>query len=115
MEDLLETLVGEIFDELDEPRTAQVQAARGILVVDAAYSLAKLREHFGIPVEAPPRVETAGGYIAWAAGRIPQAGERFVAGGLEFDVLESVPTRVVRLVVRSAPPPAGPGVFPGGS
>jgi CBS domain containing-hemolysin-like protein len=102
MENLLEELVGEIFDELDEPQSRVVQAEHGVLVVDAAFPLAKLGEHFGLPVEAPSRVETAGGYLAWAAGRIPRAGERFTAGGLEFDVLEATPSRVVKLVVRSA-------------
>ena len=36
-------------------------------------------------------------------GRIPQPGERIVAGGLEFDVLEATPTRLVKLVIREAP------------
>lgn len=104
MEDLLEELVGEIFDELDEPRTPTVAPERGVLVVDAAYPLETLSEHFGVPLEAPPRVETAGGYLAWAIGRIPRAGERAVLGALEFDVLEASPTRLVRLVVRAVAP-----------
>jgi CBS domain containing-hemolysin-like protein len=70
--------------------------------VDAAHPLAALAEHFGVNLEAPPRTATAGGYLVWAAGRIPQAGERIVAGGLEFDVLEATPTKLVRLVVRAA-------------
>ena len=104
MENLLEQLVGEIFDEFDEPTPAATAVAKGLLVVDAGYPLADLAEHFGIPFEAPPRTRTAGGYLAWAVGRIPQPGERLVAGGLEFDVLEATPVRVVKLVIR----PAGP-------
>ena len=104
MEDLLEELVGEIFDELDEPRTPPAAPERGVLVVDAAYPLERLSEHFGVSLEAPPRVETAGGYLAWAVGRIPRAGERAVLGALEFDVLEATPTRLVRLVVRAVAP-----------
>jgi CBS domain containing-hemolysin-like protein len=113
MEDLLEELVGEIFDELDEPRAPPVAPARGVLVVESAYPLKTLSEHFAVPLEAPARVETAGGYLAWATGRIPKAGERVVLGALEFDVLEATPTRLVRLVVRAvapegAAPPGGP-------
>jgi len=103
MENLLEALVGEIFDELDVPAPA-VQGGGGVLVVDAGASLAQLREHFGLPIEAPARVETAGGFLAWAAGRIPQQGDRLSAAGLEFDVLEATPARLVKLVVRAARP-----------
>jgi len=102
MEDLLEELVGEIFDELDDPRQSVASLGPGILVVDAAHPLAALAEHFGITIEAPPRTATAGGYVVWAAGRIPQAGERIAAGSLEFDVLEATPTKLVRLVARAA-------------
>jgi CBS domain containing-hemolysin-like protein len=115
MEDLLEELVGEIFDELDEPGAGPTGDGRGVLVVDASCELTILREHFGVLLEAPPRVETAGGYVAWVGGRIPAVGERLVAGGLEFDVLEAGPTRVAKLVVRSvASPPAPPAQEPGG-
>jgi CBS domain containing-hemolysin-like protein len=105
MEDLLEELVGEIFDELDEPRAPAAGPARGVMVVDASHALAGLRDHFVLALEAPPKVETAGGYVAWAAGRIPGEGERIVSGGLEFDVLEATATRLGRLVIRKTVQP----------
>ena len=102
LEDLLEELVGEIFDEMDDPRQSVPAAGASILIVDAAHPLSALGQHFGVTLGAPPRTATAGGFVVWAAGRIPQAGERVVAGGLEFDVLEATPTKLVRLVVRAA-------------
>ena len=102
MEDLLEELVGEIFDELDDPRAAQAAATPTVLVVDGAHPLADVAEHFGVTLAPPPRVETAGGYAAWVAGRIPQAGERLVAGPLELDILDATPQRVGKLVIRLA-------------
>ena len=104
MEDLLELLVGEIFDELDEPRPSPPAATKGVLVVDASHPLRAVAEHFELVLDAPPRTETIGGYLAWAAGRIPQPGERLVVGALEFDVLEATASRLVRLVVRSCGP-----------
>jgi magnesium and cobalt transporter len=108
MEDLLEELVGEIFDELDERAAARpaVSASPGVLVVDASFPITKLNEHFGTQIVPPARVETAGGYLAWGAGRIPQPGERLVVSGLEFDVLEGTAARVGRVVIRLAAAPA---------
>ena len=108
MEDLLEELVGEIFDELDEPSAAPLAPERGVLVVDAAFPLEQLNDHFGVHLEAPPRVGTVGGYLAWATGRIPRAGERVLLGGLEFDVLEASVNKLLRLVIRAAPPVVEP-------
>jgi len=102
MEDLLEELVGEIFDEGDEP-LAPPPAAQAVLMVDGGEPLGRIAEHFGITLDPPARVETAGGYLAWAAGRIPRAGERLRAAGLEWDVIEATPARVGRMVIRRAP------------
>jgi putative hemolysin len=103
LEDLLEELVGEIFDELDEPRTTLPSGKRPVLLVEGSFPLARLSEHFGLVLQPPPRIETVAGYVAWAAGRIPQPGERIVIGGLEFDVIEGSAQRAQRLVVRSLP------------
>lgn len=107
MEDLLEELVGEIFDEGDEPH-APPPAPQAVIVVDGGEPLGRIAEHFGVTLDPPARVETAGGYVAWAAGRIPQAGERLRIAGLEWDVIESTPTRAGRMVVRRVGEPAAP-------
>jgi putative hemolysin len=102
MEDLLEELVGEIFDELDEPRQTAPAGRSPVLLVEGAFPLSRLSDHFGVTLQPPPRVETVSGFIAWAAGRIPQPGEKLVVSGLEFDVIEGTAQRVQRLVVRPA-------------
>ncbi|HEX5635053.1 MAG TPA: transporter associated domain-containing protein, partial [Gemmatimonadales bacterium] len=61
-------------------------------------------ERFEVTLPAS-RSATVGGLLAELAGRIPAAGERFLVGGLELDVLQASPTRVERLLVRPAPPP----------
>jgi CBS domain containing-hemolysin-like protein len=40
------------------------------------------------------------------AGRIPNSGERFTLGNLEFDVVQASPTRVERILIRPDPTPA---------
>jgi magnesium and cobalt transporter len=99
-EDLLEELVGEIFDQHDEGSTPE-PATPDLLEVDASSPFAEVANRFGIP--ETEMSGTVGGVLARGAGRIPQAGERFVLAGLEFDILAASPTRVERVTVRRGP------------
>jgi CBS domain containing-hemolysin-like protein len=100
-EDLLEELVGEIFDEHDEGVRSAQSAGPGILEADGSTSLAAIEERFG--VKLPVGGTTLGGLLLQLAGRIPSPGERFLVGGLELDVLQASPARVERLLIRPGP------------
>ncbi len=102
LEDLLQELVGEVFEENDG-RVAAVPEAATLLEADANTSLEDIEEQFA--VELPRRgATTLAGLIAELAGRIPAAGERFMLAGLEVDVIDATPTRAERFLVRR---PAG--------
>lgn len=104
LEDLLEELVGEISDETDVAAPEDAPHM-DLLEVDGAMGVQEIATRFGVTL--PGDRETIGGVLATALGRIPHTGERIVLGGLEFDILRASPTRVERLVVRSATrPPA---------
>jgi CBS domain containing-hemolysin-like protein len=105
LEDLLEELVGEIFDEHDEEVQPAPAAAPTIFETDGNLSLEAIEERFGVSL---PRSHstTVGGLLVELAGRIPNAGERFTLGSLEFDVVHASPTRVERLLIRVDPAPA---------
>lgn len=104
LEDLLEELVGEISDETDVAAPEDAPHT-DLLEVDGAMGVQEIATRFGVTL--PGDRETIGGVLATALGRIPHTGERIVLGGLEFDILRASPTRVERLVVRSATrPPA---------
>jgi putative hemolysin len=100
LEDLLEELVGEIFDEHDlEVRPSPIGGPT-LFETDGNVSPEAIEERFGVSLPSG-RSTTMGGLLVEWAGRIPNAGERFAIRGLEFDVLEASPTRIERLLIRS--------------
>jgi CBS domain containing-hemolysin-like protein len=105
LEDLLEELVGEIFDEHDEEVRPIPAVAPTIFETDGNLSLEALEERFGVTLPSS-RSTTVGGLLVELAGRIPNSGERFTLGNLEFDVVQASPTRVERLLIRPDPTPA---------
>jgi CBS domain containing-hemolysin-like protein len=99
LEDLLEELVGEIFDEHDGQVPGASTAVAALLEADGATPLEAVEDHFGVALPHL-RSTTLAGLLAEAAGRIPAAGERFVLGALEVDVVRASPMRIERLLVR---------------
>ena len=100
LEDLLEVLVGDIFEE-GEGTSSQPGSSADVVELDGSTLSSDVANRFGIRLAAD--VETIGGLLAREAGRIPNAGDRFILKGLEFDVLAASPTRVERIAVRRGP------------
>ncbi|MSR06947.1 MAG: HlyC/CorC family transporter [Gemmatimonadetes bacterium] len=96
--DLLKELTAEIFDDgQGRPETA----GQELVEVDGTTTMSELAARFGVVL--PTADGSVGGFLARGAGRIPLAGERFSAAGLEFDVLSATPVRVERVAVRRGP------------
>ncbi len=101
-EDLLEELVGEIFDEHD--RLAQSgQPAVQLMEVSGATPVDEIEAKFEVVL--PDVAETVGGLLARLAGRIPSDGDRYAVSGLEFDILSATPSRLERVLIRRGPVP----------
>jgi magnesium and cobalt transporter len=103
LDDLLESIVGEIVDD-DEPGAA-AGTGPGVFETDGSASREAIEARFETRLP-PGRSASIGGLLVELAGRIPGPGERFVMGGLELDVVQASPTRVERILIRTTPPPA---------
>jgi CBS domain containing-hemolysin-like protein len=99
-EDLLEELVGEIFDEHDDRHAVPADTIRLIEVAGSA-SVEDIAESFD--VQLPGTAETISGLLTRHAGHIPRVGDRYLLAGLEFDVLAATPNRLERILVRRGP------------
>jgi putative hemolysin len=116
VEDLVEELVGEIYDEYDRDILSVEHRTDGSMVVPGAFPLHDL-EDLGVEL-ASKEVTTIGGLIAEHLGRIPHSGDRAVIEGVELEVLtvrrraaDRVRIRLVDDVPGDAPPhPTPPAV-----
>ena len=107
LEDLIEEIVGEIYDEDDHPDRPEVEfVAPGVYSVDARMGIHDFREEFELPEEdEDDDVDTVGGLLAKELGRVPIQGSRVVVQGIELvaDTLEPRRNRVARLRVSETP------------
>jgi CBS domain containing-hemolysin-like protein len=83
IEDLLEEIVGEITDEYDQEQPAVEWFSPGRARVTARLPVTDLEELFGVRIEAED-VETVGGLLAHALGRVPIAGSVATVAGLRL-------------------------------
>jgi len=105
IEDLVEPIVGEIWDEHDTD-DAHLLSERpgGLIEAHARAPLEELENLIGIdllPDERDEDIDTVGGLVYDMLGRIPARGEVIRhEGGVEFEVIEADPRAIKRLRVR---------------
>jgi CBS domain containing-hemolysin-like protein len=100
IEDLLEEIVGEIFDEYDPHVPMVTTLPDGRVRVDARLAVGEIDDRFGTVLDVD--ADTAGGLFTELAGHIPQVGESVVVQGLRFTVEEMEGNRVRQLLVEPA-------------
>ena len=105
LEDLIEEVIGEIYDEYDEEVVADgKQPADGPREVDGLLNLDDFTEATGLELPDGP-YETVAGYVLAELGRLPEVGDAIEVEGRRFTVLELDGRRIARLRVD---PPVAP-------
>lgn len=108
IEDVLEEIVGEIFDEYDLEVPMIEDLGDGRIRVDARLSVDDLNEYFGTAIELES-ADTVGGLFAALAGRIPARGESVEIEGLRLVADDLEGTRILHVTVEPAAPSAEEG------
>ncbi len=105
MEDLLEEIVGDIFDEYDESEA--LRSVEGAPVLDGSMTVADFNERFDATLDETD-YNTLGGFVFGELGRLPRRGDRVVVQGRTLEVVEMDGRRVksLRVVADAGATPA---------
>jgi CBS domain containing-hemolysin-like protein len=102
MEDLLEEIVGPIYDEYD-PQERGPPAAPGGTVLDGAMPITEFNSEYDADL-SDADYTTLGGYLFGHLGRLPKVGDRVVVGPFTFEILEMDGRRVKAIRLHQAKP-----------
>jgi magnesium and cobalt transporter len=106
-EDILEEIVGELEDELDEPKMPLVATAPGVYVIDGQMEIDPLNKALGAKF-GEEDWETLAGLLLDAMGRIPKPGDEVTIDGWRARVMEMDGQRIARVELRE---PSSDGII----
>ncbi len=112
LEDVVETVVGDIEDEHDdEEQLVVAPAGPNLFIADAKADLEEVSDAIGVTLttsEESDDVDTLGGLIFTHIGRIPVRGELIsISDNLEVEVMDADPRRIRRVKIRIKPTKKG--------
>ena len=98
MEDILEELVGEIWDEHDEVELPLRRLSPDCFLVDAGMDLEDFQAQF--PLTKDSEMLSVGGWVMERFGQVPEVGDRFSQDGWEIQVTQAERHRVAEIQLR---------------
>lgn len=98
MEDILEELVGEIWDEHDEVTKEFTQVAENEYIVLGSVAVNDVMEQFGLPDVETDSV-TVGGWVIDLLGKIPDDGDQVTYANLQITVVKTESRRINELKI----------------
>ena len=94
MEDLLEEIVGQIYDEYDRPSgETYTVPGEGAPLLSGAMPLRDVNQIYGLGLDETSYT-TIGGYLFGTLGRLPKVGDRVTVRGAAFEIVEMEGRRV---------------------
>lgn len=105
LEDALEEIVGEIYDETDDEEVPMIEViGEGMYLMDASLTVHDAEERLGSNIEdGEGEFDTLSGFMTSHFGDIPEIGQSFVHNGWAFTVEDADQRRVTRVRVEHAP------------
>jgi CBS domain containing-hemolysin-like protein len=102
--DIIREIVGSIQDEFDEEVSQPVRRLQnGAAEVDAGLRVSQVNEELSTEIPEDDDYETLAGFVLSELGHFPKRGEKFVASGVEFSVLDASERRVHKVSIRPLP------------
>lgn len=98
IEDLLEEIVGEIFDEYDLEETLVEYIDEKTIRMDARVNIDEANEILNINLSRDD-IDTVGGFVYSLFGRIPKPGEKVGFGGYTFKVEKVIGRRISKILI----------------
>ncbi len=99
LEDLVEAVVGEIFDRRDE-MSRFTRCGEDVVIASGKLELLELEALFDISIDSKHNMVTVGGFLTEKMGEIPKNGSKYIYKSLFFHVLSSDLKRVRRVYIR---------------
>ena len=99
MEDIIEELVGEIYDEHDEEVNYFKQIEENVYVVDGNANIHDAFEFFSLVNDEKIESTTVSGWIIEMAGEIPTAGKKLEYKHLDLEVTKSTVRKILQVRV----------------
>ncbi len=99
LEDMIEEIVGEIWDENDVEETEFVAVDEHNFVVNGDMNISDMFEQFELPEDEDMDVNTVGGWVQMTLDRMPEVGDTFTYETLTVTVKEIDGQRVTKVAI----------------
>ncbi len=104
VEDIIEEIVGEIYDEFDEAPTPElIKIDENTLNVSSQMDIDDINERFDLDIPNED-FQTIGGYVFGLLGREPEIGDKAEDRNLTFEVIELDGIRISRVIMKKDTP-----------